>query len=211
MGRHHPDRTGVACLFLEIVRGDGDGWVVSDAGTHHWGRFGAAGLLVRAPRPDGSPAVLLQHRAAWSHQGGTWGLPGGALDSHEDPEDAALREAQEEAGLSSEHLRVRAHVNTAEVRGPGGAYWRYTTVVADAPELLETIPNRESTELRWVAEDEVTDLPLHPGFAASWQRLRISAAVPPHPCDEFGPHTLEIVQVGFAWCAATRALPPTPL
>lgn len=211
MGRDHPARTGVACLFLVIVRGDGDGWVVSDAGTHHWGRFGAAGLLVRAPRPDGTPAVLLQQRAAWSHQGGTWGLPGGALDSHEDPEDAALREAQEEAGLSGEHLRVRARVNTAEVYGPDGAYWRYTTVVADAPELLETVPNWESTELRWVAEDEVADLPLHPGLAASWPRLRISAAVPPHPCDEFGPHTLEIVRVGFAWCVATRALPPTRL
>ena len=78
------------------MRGDGDGWVISDHGTHHWGRFGAAGLLVRAPRSDNPPAVLLQHRAAWSHQGGTWGLPGGALDSHEDPRDAALREAAEE-------------------------------------------------------------------------------------------------------------------
>ena len=61
--------------------------------------FGAAGLLLRAPRPDGTPAVLLQHRAVWSHQGGTWGLPGGARDSHETPEETAVREAQEEAGL----------------------------------------------------------------------------------------------------------------
>ena len=48
------------------------------------------------------------------------------------------------------------------------AGWTYTTVIADAPELLETVPNRESAELRWVAEDEVATLPLHPGFAASW-------------------------------------------
>ena len=136
---------------MENVRGDGDGWVVSEAGTHHWGRFGAAGLLVRAPREDGRPAVLLQHRAAWSHQGGTWGLPGGALDSHEEPQEAALREAEEEAGLPLEHLRVRAQIQTAEVRGPRGAHWRYTTVIADAPALLETVPNRESYELRWVA------------------------------------------------------------
>ena len=183
------------------MRGDGDGWVVSHAGTHHWGRYGAAGLLLRAPRPDGSPAVLLQHRAAWSHQGGTWGLPGGALDSHEEPEDAAIREAYEEAGLFSDQLAVRARVMTAEVDGPGGAYWRYTTVIADAPDLLPTVANRESAELRWVAEDEVTELPLHPGFAASWHRLRISAAAPPHDC-ESGPHTLEIVHVGFAWCTS---------
>jgi 8-oxo-dGTP pyrophosphatase MutT (NUDIX family) len=114
------------------VRGDGDGWVVSHAGTRHWGRHGAAGLLLRAPAADGSPAVLLQHRAPWSHLGDTWGLPGGARDSHESPEEAALREAHEEAGLPAEHLRVRFSVVTAEVRGPGGVHWTYTTVVAEA-------------------------------------------------------------------------------
>nr|HRD11563.1 DNA mismatch repair protein MutT [Mycobacterium sp.] len=56
------------------MRGDGDGWVVSHTGTPYWGRHGAAGLLLRAPQPDGTPAVLLQHRAPWSHQGGTWAL-----------------------------------------------------------------------------------------------------------------------------------------
>ncbi|MGP4057082.1 NUDIX hydrolase [Mycobacterium sp. 4D054] len=156
------------------MRGDGDGWVVSATGNAYWGRHGAAGLLLRAPRPDGSAAVLLQHRAPWSHQGGTWGLPGGARDSHETPEQAAVREAHEEAGLPPEQLTVRTTVVTAEVSG-----WTYTTVIADTSEELDTIPNRESAELRWVAEDEVADLPLHPGFAASWQRLReVTAAIP---------------------------------
>src|ERR1700712_5042607 len=100
--------------YPERVRGDGDGWVVSDTGSAHWGRFGAAGLLLRAPRPDGSPAVLLQHRAPWSHQGGTWGLPGGARDSHESPEEAAVREAHEEAGLLADQVTVRTTVVTAE-------------------------------------------------------------------------------------------------
>ena len=79
------------------MQGDGDGWVISERGAHYWGRYGAAGLLLRAPLPDGTPAVLLQHRAVWSHQGGTWGLPGGARDSHETPEQTAVREAHEEA------------------------------------------------------------------------------------------------------------------
>ena len=39
------------------------------------------------------PHVLLQLRAAWTHGGGTWALPGGALDSHEDSIAAAKREA----------------------------------------------------------------------------------------------------------------------
>ena len=160
------------------MRGDGDGWVFSDNGRF-WGRHGAAGLLLRAPRPDGSPAVLLQHRAVWSHQGGTWGLPGGARDSHETAEQAAVREAHEEAGLTTDQLTVRTTVVTAEVAGIGGASWSYTTVIADAPELLDTVPNRESAELRWVAEEEVAALPLHPGFAASWERLRtVTASIP---------------------------------
>jgi 8-oxo-dGTP diphosphatase len=158
------------------VRGDGDGWVVSEAGAAYWGRHGAAGLLLRAPRADGSAAVLLQHRAPWSHQGGTWGLPGGARDSHETVEEAAVREAHEEAGLSADRLVVRTTVVTATA---SGSDWTYTTVIADAPEQLDTVPNRESAELRWVAEDDVAALPLHPGFAASWAELRaVAASIP---------------------------------
>ncbi|BBZ49743.1 8-oxo-dGTP diphosphatase [Mycobacterium heidelbergense] len=178
--------------------------MISDGGAHYWGRHGAAGLLLRAPRPDGSPAVLLQHRAVWSHQGGTWGLPGGARDSHETPEETAVREAREEAGLLAELLTVRATVVTAEVLGLGGARWTYTTVVADAAELLHTVPNGESAEMRWVGENEVADLPLHPGFAASWQRLRTAPAlVPLGQGDERRrglPRTIEIEAGVFVWC-----------
>ena len=190
--------------YPERVHGDGDGWVVSSSGTPYWGRFGAAGLLLRAPRPDGTPAVLLQHRAVWSHQGGTWGLPGGARDSHETPEETAVREAHEEAGLAGELVTVRSTLVTADVAGPGGARWTYNTVVADAPELLHTVPNGESSEMRWVAEDEVAGLPLHPGFAASWHRLRTATAlVPLHHGDERRrhlPRTLEIEAGVFVWC-----------
>jgi 8-oxo-dGTP diphosphatase len=190
--------------YPEHVRSDGDGWVISDSGVHYWGRFGAAGLLLRAPLPDGTPAVLLQHRAVWSHQGGTWALPGGARDSHETPEETAVREAHEEAGLVAELIAVRATVITAEVSGTGGTDWSYTTVVADAGELLQTVPNRESAEMRWVGEDEVVDLPLHPGFAASWERLR--AAPTTVPLDhgdarrQHLPRTMEIEAGVFVWC-----------
>ena len=60
--------------ILELVRGDGDGFVEGENGAHYWGLHGAAGLLLRAPRADGTLAVLLQHR--WHT---LWGIAGAAI------------------------------------------------------------------------------------------------------------------------------------
>jgi 8-oxo-dGTP diphosphatase len=151
------------------VRGDGDGWVECVQGHRHWGRHGAAGLLLRAVDDDGTVRVLTQHRAEWTHDGGTWGIPGGARDSHEDATEAALREAHEETALDVAAVRVRG----ASAVEHGG--WGYTTVLADTPHPLPVEPNAESAELRWVPESEVSALPLHPGFGAAWPRLRARA------------------------------------
>lgn len=153
------------------MHGDGNGWVTSTNSTHYWGRYGAAGLLLRAPTPDGGTAVLLQHRAEWSDHGGTWGIPGGARDSHESAEQAAIREACEETGLRPDQIAVRASSVTAHAVLRSGRRWTYTTVIADADELLSTRADDESDELRWVPERYVNKLRLHPGFAASWPCL----------------------------------------
>jgi 8-oxo-dGTP diphosphatase len=141
---------------------DGDGWVQCVLGHRHWGRFGAAGLLAVAP----GPYVLLQHRAPWSHSGDTWGVPGGALSSQETPEQAARRETVEETGLDVARLTVLA----SHLADHGT--WSYTTFVAQAPERLPVVPERESRELRWVDVPAVEALPLHPAFAAAWPALR---------------------------------------
>ncbi len=150
---------------------DGNGWVRCARGHRHWGRHGAAGLLLHAVDDSGVVRVLLQHRAPWSHHGDTWGLPGGARDSHEDGVAAALREAAEEAGLDPVGLRTRHTV----VDDHGG--WSYTTVHADTPWPLATSPDRESVALEWVPVDEVGDRHLHPGFAAPWPRVRTRPTV----------------------------------
>ncbi|MFF0636751.1 NUDIX domain-containing protein [Nocardia sp. NPDC004151] len=188
------------------MRGDGDGWAESADGTRQWGRFGAAGLLLRAPLVDGGSAVLLHHRAAWTHQGGTWALPGGARDSHETSVHAAVREAEEEAGIASGSIRVRGSRVTATA--PSG--WTYTTVIADAADRLRTRGNMESQDLVWVPEDEVVDRPLHPGFAAAWPTLRATPTrVSLTGITDSGavaaalPRTLDLAELGFLWLHST--------
>jgi 8-oxo-dGTP pyrophosphatase MutT (NUDIX family) len=143
---------------------DGDGWVECAQGHRHWGRFGAAGLLVTAPGP---PWVLLQHRAPWSHGGDSWGVPGGARHRGESAQDAAQRETVEETALdvSVLHITGPAHV-------VNHGTWTYTTYVALAPSRLPVTPERESIDLRWVALDDVESLPLHHAFRDAWPQLR---------------------------------------
>lgn len=147
---------------MRYPRGDGDGWARCARGHRHWGVFGAAGLLLWNER-----SVLLQHRALWSHHGGTWGILGGARNSGETAVEAASREAEEEAGLPQGEFRVGAE----HVDDHGG--WAYTTVVAHTDWRLRlTALTEETISVAWVPADEVTALPLHPGFAATWDVVR---------------------------------------
>lgn len=155
---------------LHGPRDPGDAWVVAPTGERYWGRFGAAGLLA----VDAERGVLLQHRVSWSHFGDTWALPGGARHQGESARDGAVREAAEEAGVPDEAVRPRA-LSVFDL-----GYWSYTTVVGDVVLPFEpTISDPESLELAWVPVDEVADHPLHPGFEASWERLRGLLAVRP--------------------------------
>ncbi|PRB09693.1 NUDIX hydrolase [Microbacterium sp. MYb62] len=154
----------------EGARNPGDAWVVAETGEKYWGRFGAAGLLAFDP----ARGILLQHRVSWSHFGGTWGLPGGALHEGESAIDGAIREAQEEAGVPDGAVRARF----TSVLDLG--IWSYTTVIADVQERFDpVISDPESVALEWVPVDEVDARPLHPGFGAAWSALRALLEVRP--------------------------------
>jgi 8-oxo-dGTP diphosphatase len=147
--------------------GDGDGWSNCDVGHRHWGRYGAAGLLLY--HQDAEPYILLQKRSRLSIGGGTWGLLGGARHSHEGPLEAALRESSEESTLDPSI--VRAHWLSTEDHGG----WSYETVIASVPERVNVRPRSfESAQVAWVPANEVEGMKLFPAFAEAWQRLRHS-------------------------------------
>ena len=120
----------------------------------------------RAPLLTGQATVLLQHRAVWSHEGGTWGLPGGARDSHEDIVTTALRETYEEAQIDASSAALLG----VQVMTHGD--WSYTTVIMAAGQRADPRGNSESISVRWLPAADIDDLPLHPGFATSWPTLR---------------------------------------
>lgn len=148
---------------------DGDGWTVCERGHRHWGVHGASGLLAVHHDQHGTPHVLMQKRSWWSHHGGTWGLPGGAKDSHEDSVATALREAFEEAALEPHGLRVQG----VYLDDHGG--WAFETVIAAAATLLPAAPaNGESAELTWLPLEEIGKKNLHPGFAETWTEIQLA-------------------------------------
>ncbi|MFB9314004.1 NUDIX domain-containing protein [Nocardioides plantarum] len=134
-------------------------WTTCSLGHAHWGRYGAAGLLAR------DATVLLQLRAGWAHQGGTWSVPGGALDRGESPTQAALRESHEELGLDAGAVVVRG----SRVALCGG--WAYETVLGEPATASCEIVLRDRSESAghgWVPVDEVDALRLHPAFRRAW-------------------------------------------
>jgi 8-oxo-dGTP pyrophosphatase MutT (NUDIX family) len=146
---------------------DGNGWARCGRGHRHWGRHGAAGLLVAAPDQAGQHRVLLQQRSWWGSHGGAWGPPGGARDSHESELHAALREAEEECALDPATITVHAVLTDDH----GG--WTYRTVLANAPTPVSAFAVSEETkQVAWVPVDDVASLRLHPGFAEQWVALR---------------------------------------
>jgi 8-oxo-dGTP diphosphatase len=105
----------------------------------------AGGLVLR----DG-PEIAVVHRPRYDD----WSLPKGKLDPGEDFEQAALREVEEETGLT---CRIKGTLGDTSYHDKRGRpklvrYFQMT------PEEGEFAPNDEVDELRWLSPQEATDL-----------------------------------------------------
>lgn len=153
-----------------LHRHDADGWVKCGCGKEHWGKNGAAGLfLVRFDEKTSKIThILLQHRAYWSAEGGTWGTPGGAISFKEDAIAGAIREAEEEAGVQADDVEILESI----VRDHGA--WRFTNVLAREKPGHTVTPHandQESLDVRWVEVDELEQLNLMSAFGREADEL----------------------------------------
>jgi 8-oxo-dGTP pyrophosphatase MutT (NUDIX family) len=86
----------------------------------------AAGGLVRRRREDGTEEILIVHRPAYDD----WSFPKGKLEPGERDEDAAIREVEEETGLT---CRLDGEIATTRYRDGRGRpktvrYWLMTPI-----------------------------------------------------------------------------------
>lgn len=122
-------------------------------------------LLRYNPETNGNEVLLLLRSAERAtHGAGTWGLPGGWIDYGQSPQEAAVREAMEEIGLT---LKVR----DAELSGAGANAYddldmhviclAYDFTDFDDLEIKNMEPEKH-TAVEWVPLEKLSSLPLFP-------------------------------------------------
>jgi 8-oxo-dGTP diphosphatase len=112
----------------------------------------AGGLLVR--RQNGVLELALVHRP--THE--DWSFPKGKLEAGETFEAAALREVQEETGMSCRVVRFLGHTEYVDRKGRSKAvaYWVMKV------EWGSFTPNAEVDQLRWLGLEEASQLLSYP-------------------------------------------------
>lgn len=155
----------------------GEGYFFSVNGKRFWGKYGAAGALVRRKNSDGVYEYFLAKRSSGLSQGGgKWGYPGGA---HKDQTIAksvgatAKEEFSEEVGGDLSSLEPKyVHQNFV------GPEWAYDTYVFEVgPKQLNDLSPKdgENSEIGWFTADQINQMAadgkLHSDFADSAQAI----------------------------------------
>ncbi len=156
------DRLSDALAASEGLPGEDEAHIPLDGGLH----IPAAVLIAVTDRPQ--PGVILTQRPDYlrSHPGQI-AFPGGKIDPEDvSPIAAALREADEELGLSPDHVRV---IGTADLYRSGSGF-AITPVLGVIPPDLSYSPNPgEVADWFEVPLDFVLDRANHVHHSTMWK------------------------------------------
>jgi 8-oxo-dGTP pyrophosphatase MutT (NUDIX family) len=164
---HRPDEEPYRAQMLALLDSTPDCFLRTCFPAH----FTGSALVVSA---DGSRALLHHHRKL-----DRWLQFGGHCDGDENVLRVALREAEEESGITG-FITTSARpfdldIHGIPAHGSEPAHFHYDIrYVLIAPENAAPVLSDESHELRWFTPDEMRALPLDPGshrLTAKWQSL----------------------------------------
>jgi len=122
--------------------------------TGFWGSAGA-GVIVLA---NDTHKILLPKRSEWVQEPATWGVWGGAIDSTENPQEAAVREFTEETEFNGNILNIRKLYTFKKDD------FIYTTFLLTVDHEFEPTLNWETSEFVWTDVGKWPS-PLHFGLS----------------------------------------------
>jgi DNA polymerase III epsilon subunit-like protein len=142
----------------------GDGYFFSANGQRFWGKFGAAGALVRRKNNEGVFEYFLAKRSSGLSQGGgKWGYPGGAHKDKGDSEEnngiiTAINEFEEEVDgdLSPDFV-----VPVGQFDNQVAPDWTYNTHLFEVgPGQLNdlSLKDGENSEIGWFTADQISKM-----------------------------------------------------
>ncbi len=112
--------------------------------------------VVAAALVDADGRVLLQQRPAGKSLAGLWEFPGGKLEPGETPEDALIRELEEELGIAVPHACLAP---AAFASAPLGE--RHLLLLLYIARKWVGVPRAlEATALKWVRPADMHALPM---------------------------------------------------
>ncbi len=117
---------------------------------------------------DGRGRLLLQRR----RDTGQWAIPMGKMELGERPSECAMRETLEETGVATEItglLGVYSDPGHIVEYGDGEIRQEYEVILLGRPVGGEPTATDEASDVRWVGEDGLAELDIHP---TQWRQLR---------------------------------------
>ena len=121
------------------------------------------------PRDNEGRLLMVRHRDY-----GQWGTIGGAVEVDESPNDAAVREAHEEAGVEVEvELRAALGGPGFRVSYPNGDQTAYVCIVYHATVVAGTplADQDEILDVAWVRQEDLPGLDLTPFARATFDAV----------------------------------------